>query len=250
LVKKGEQVEGAEEPSVEEPTAPEPEAEVTEPIKTFTQEDVDAIVAEKDKAYQGLQKVIARKDREAEQRQKIPAQPKSSQVNVLKAMADTLATGEGEYGEVPEARKAKLAQLRQTIASLEQQERIEQMRIVAETEKQRMHQEAVDAGLDPYSEEFFPVEDAFDLGNYPAAKRRHERILAKHQKEAKPVEEKKVKTEEDKEAEIEARILEKYGLTKQDTGGPSAASGSKADKLRAIAEGEGSIDDLPELFKK
>ena len=246
MVKKGEQVEQAEETQVEEPT--ETEAEATETVKTFTQEDLDAIVGEKDKAYQGLQKVIARKDRELEQRQ-THAQPKSSQVNVLKAMAETLSTGEGEYGEVPEARKAKLAQLRQTITNLEQQERFEQARIVAETEKQRMRQEAADVGLDPDSEEFFPVEDAFDLGNYPAAKRRHERIIAKHTKE-KPVEEKKGKTEEDKEAEIEARILKKYGLDKQDTGGPSAASGSKADKMKAIAEGEGSIHDLPDLFKK
>ena len=199
------------EAEVEEATT-QSQVEETETPKTFTQEDLDAIVAEKDKAYQGLQKVIARKDQELETRK---TQPKvQGNAQALKLLTEELASQTDEYGE------GKSSSPR------------------IEGKRQEMRKKAEDVGLDPDGEEFYPVVDAFHIGNLHEAERRISRILKRHEtKKEKTVGKATSKTETEIRAEERAKVIDELGLKKQDGGGPSGTSKSFAELEKRYAEG-------------
>ena len=216
-------------------TTPEPQVETTEPERTFTQEDLDAIVTEKDKAYQGLQKVIARKDQELETQRKQPTQSNTQLYKTMLEELEAQSSGTDELGQVRKP-SPRIAQLRRQVRALEQQEVRQQHQSQLEGERNKMRKEAEDVGLDPDSEEFYPVVDAFHTGNTPEAKRRLDRILKKHE-----VKETKVgKTEEEIRAEERAKVIEELGLKKQDGGSPSGGGGSDDTFLKDYAEGKSS----------
>ena len=204
---------------VEETTAtPEPEAETTETTKTFTQEDLDAIVSEKDKAYQGLQKVIARKDQELEtSRKQPPTQSNTQAVKLLLELEEERANTPNELGEVRKP-SPRIAQLKAEVRRLEQQEAGKRYQAQLESKRDEIRRKAEEKGIDPDSAEFYPVVDAYYTGNFPEAERRLARIPAKQEKEQKVG-----KTEEEIRVEERAKVIEELGLKKQDGGSPSGA---------------------------
>ena len=222
------------EAEVEEATT-QSQVEETETPKTVTQEDLDAIVAEKDKAYQGLQKVIARKDQELETRK---TQPKvQGNAQALKLLTEELASQTDEYGE-GKSSSPRIAQIRTQIRLLEQQEARQRYQDQLEGKRQEMRKKAEDVGLDPDGEEFYPVVDAFHIGNLHEAERRISRILKRHEtKKEKTVGKATSKTETEIRAEERAKVIDELGLKKQDGGGPSGTSKSFAELEKRYAEG-------------
>ena len=210
-------------------SAEQPEGE-TPPVaeaKTFTQEEVDTMISEKDKAYQGIQKVVGRKDRELDDlRRQQPKQVGSDDTSTLEIMLQDKKL-QSQYGESDPMIRALENEItkRKAVATQNQQYQAWQDWKVAEREK-RQHA-IVDVGEDPDDPKFDTVWDSFAIGvNSPEADlsdtdKRLGRILGKPKG--------KTKSEDEAqriEARAEALALEKLKKTpgwRDHEGAPSGA---------------------------
>ena len=212
---------------VEDEATPNPEVETPTPeAAKYSQKDVDDFLAEKAKTIVDLESQVKgiRKlqSESAQEVNRLRTQPQSSgMMEALEAVIKAMPQKTDEMGNAVANPAIKQAQQRLTY--LKQQEVAKKRVDFLEVEKQKMHQEITDAGLDPNSAEFDTVEDAFDLQNVQAARRRLDRALKMHKggKEQKVAEEKKPKTEEEIRADERAKVVKEW--TKQDNGSPSAA---------------------------
>ena len=214
--------------------------------ETFTREDLDAVKAEAEARIAGLNRVVSRKDRELEEAKRLQSQP-VSQIPILKTLIEEMEATPtpDEYGVTKPS--PKLAGLKRQVAILEQQENAARVKAYAQTEHQKLVQQITDAGLDPNSEDFYPVEDAWEMGNYAVAARRVERILAKQ----KPKEETTVvkgKTEEEIRTDEREKVLVKYKI--QDIGTPSGSSSSFKRIEQDYADGKISIGQYKKARKE
>lgn len=201
----------------EEEQTPEPEVEQETLTKTYTQEDLDNARLESQRQYQGLQKVVARKDREiADLRHK---SPQASNKKVLAAVLDEMDKPQEELYQ-DSGRGSRISQLR---VDLEREEQLDKMNAYAQQERERINQIIEDAGFSPTDEAFEDVEDAYDLsmmdGNFARAEKKARKIIGKL---AKPVKE----PEPDIEKLVEERarkLMEEKGELSMPAGGPSGA---------------------------
>lgn len=202
----------------------EPETPPTEPQTiSMTREELDAKVAEAKaeamKEYQGIQRIIAKKDQEIEYLRGQTSKPRTS-TPAYKALLDALEAGQDALGEP----NPKLTLAKQIIAEEEKREAQEvvyrQQEAIANKAKDDLANKIKEANLNPEDEMFDDVWDAWDLSNALDGKfERAERKLSRILKNVKPPE----KKEEDEE-EIARKVLEKKGLLKSETGGPSGVS--------------------------
>jgi len=201
---------------------------VTEQPKTFTQEELDAIVANKiaeekaksDEAYKGLQKVITKKDQEIQSKKSDTSNLKI--LNLLEELAD--AKSNDDFDAV----KKIGDKIKATKSEFNRNQAAEQLQAQG-WEIQNM---ITSAGLDSTAPEFEKMRQFYAAGLVDLAKTEARETIARNtRKEEVKVEEKKpevkVKSEAEIEAEIEARILKKYNLTKQDTGTPSGMGATR-----------------------
>ena len=217
-------------------TTPKPEVETPEPeAAKLTQEDMDDILAEKAKTIvdlesqlKGIKKLQSESALEVN---RLKTQPQSSgMAETVEALIKAMPKQTDEMGN--EVINPEIKKVQARLNYLKQQEGQKQRVTYLEGEKTKMRQEITDAGLDPNSAEFDTVEDAFDLQNIPAAKRRLDRILKKAGKEQKV--EKKAETEEEMKTRIRAEVVKEY--TKQDNGTPTG--GNLSGGLKRELEGK------------
>lgn len=200
-------------------TPPELPPEETPPetqTPTFTQEDLDNARLEGQRQYQGLQKVIAKKDRELDALQR---KAPTSNKKVLAAVLDEIDRPQEELYQDP-GRGSRISQLR---VDLEREEQLERMNAYAQQERERINQIIEDAGFSPTDEAFEDVEDAYDLsmmdGNFARAEKKARKIIGKL---AKPVKEPEPDIEKLVEEGVRKMMEEKGELT-MPAGGPSGA---------------------------
>jgi hypothetical protein len=213
---------------------PEPQAQ------TVTREEFETLkqmLGEKDKAYQGLQKVINRKDSEIN---KLKKQTPQTGNQTLQELLELVGGDDMDVARTGKIERLKAQLARET--QLQQQDRI-----TADT-RDALDQRIYDAGLDPNDAMFDGVNDAFELaanvsGNFQTAERRLDRILAQTKRVETKVET-QVESNESEEDRIERlaeeRTLQKLkekGLLKTETGGPSASSGSFVEKEKRYIKG-------------
>ena len=198
------------------PLEPEVEPELEPQPKTYTQEELDALLGERDKAYQGIQRVVSQKDRKIRELEAPRTQPSKATKVILEEM-EARQTEEG-------ITNPRIAQLRAEIA---REEQAEGMETITREWRGKITDKIVNAGLDPSDEAFDDVWESFDVayaidGKFERADKKADRILAK----VKPVEKKETKPEDfDKRLEEEKRKwMEEQGLLATDTGGPSAGA--------------------------
>lgn len=211
---------------VAEKTEVETKVETTEPeAAQYSQEDMDDVVAEKAKTIvdlesqlKGIKKLQSESALEVN---RLKTQPQSSgNIEAMEAMLKAFPQQSDEFGKPVINPEIKKVQAR--LSYLKQQEGQKQRVAYLEGEKTKMRQEITNAGRDPDSAEFDTVEDAFDLQNIPAARRRLDRVLKKAGKELKVDGKKKPETEEEMEERIRANLVKEY--TKQDNEAPSGAN--------------------------
>jgi len=202
-------------------------------VKTFTQEEVDAIKAEikreEQRSIKGLQRVVSKKDdviRELKQRPSAPEDTTS--IEYILQMAKS---NKGEYGENDPLIPTLEAELnrRKQVAKNAEIETYKESIITGEREK--LEAQITEAGFDPEDERF---EDAFDMwdvskldGKFERAHRKLDRIL----KTVKLPEVKEESTVETKRKEMLAS-----GTTKVDVPGGGGSS-SDSNFVKQFASG-------------
>ena len=226
---------------------PEGGAEVTpetEETTTFTQEEVDAMLLEKDKSYQGIQKVVSKKDAEI---QRLRKQTESSNPTVSNsALLKLIPLIEGLGGdEIDPARKQKLVAdlqgVKQSITDDQWQQQVK-------TRGSEINNLITDASLDPSSKEFRAMRAYFKQGSFNEAREEAEEVVARLKEKTEAVvepEKKPVKTEE----EIRADVLKEFNLTPVATGGPQAAASTKSQARADYAAGEISTEEYERKMK-
>lgn len=207
-----------------EPTTAEPTGEAaTEESREapVTKDELNVIVADRDrfeKNYKTSQRTINEKNRELD---RLKNQPQSSgSTEVLEAMLKAIPRQKDEYGN-PQKPSPEVLKAEQFLRTAKYRDMASRRATQMEGERQKIIKEAEELGLDVLGEEFYAVEDAFDLGNVEAARRRFDRIAKKHQK-AEPKGDNVKETEEDMKQRIRAEVVKE--LSKQDTSNPSGAS--------------------------
>lgn len=241
------QVEGAENPVVETPEeTPAPQE------KTFTQEEVEAGLSrlreEEIKKYQGLQKVVSRKDQQIEQLKQSP-KPQSKVTNKLIDEIEHLARNSDD-GLASTNRIAALKQ------ELVKEENIAQGEAFANDWHSKINQKIIDAGYDPNDDAFVDVEEAYQTayyshGKFELAEKKADRILKSLQPtkteekvETPPITpQKRTFSDEDLE-EAERLINEKKGLSVSDSGRITSGIASREDLYAKARRGEMSDEDI------
>lgn len=195
--------------------------------KTYTQQELDVLVArakqEEEDKYKGFQRVVSAREKEIETLKQKVAQP-SRASKATEVILEELKARQAEEGIV----NPRIAQLEAEIA---REKQLEWQTQVTQQYEARFNQRIKDAGLDPNDEtlEDFrdALEDAKEDGRFGKAERKLDKILTT----IKPPEpkEKVTETEEDKFSkrleEAKRQWMEEQGLLKTETGGPSASSG-------------------------
>jgi hypothetical protein len=245
---------------VEEPT----EAEPTDDASTETQtepptqeQDVDALIAqakaeveaEWQKKYQGLQKVVSKKDRELQkykQPEVSPTQTPNTNLEAMKLVVSDLEARDAELGTV----NPRIAQIKQMIDEEEKRQVYEQQVVgwqrTVESAREKIEAQIEDAGLDPNDPKLDSVWDKFDIaayqtGNFDAVNKRLERVLksVKPKEEKEPVGEKDLEEKVKKLAEEEKKKwLIEQGYLSSDVGPPAGAMGDDAEFLKRYSAGE------------
>lgn len=177
--------------------------------------------AEAEEVYKGIQRTLSKKDTEIQELQKKLSQPSPTGSKFKETVLADMRARATELGEP----NPKIAELETELAIEKQQDNERRKDVITQGHREKFEQKIKDAGLDPDNESFDRVWDAVKIarsvdGKFEEAEARLDRVLAK----VKPV---KVESEtEDKETklreEIEREVLEKHGLLKTETGGPSA----------------------------
>ena len=232
-------------PTEQPPAEAPPEAET----KTFTQEEVDALLVEKDKAYQGIQRVVSKKVEEIEGlRTQATESTGGVDTSALEFMLKDKRL-QSQYGDADPMIPVLEAEItkRKNIATQKQQ--YQSWHTWKTTEKGKRRQLITDAGENPDDEKFDRVWDAFNIGVNSAegdlseADKRVARILGTGTPKAgaKPEDEEK-RISDLVDVELLARLKKTPGF-KTHEGVPSGSTGTFN-----IADLEGK--DLTSLTKK
>ena len=237
---------GAETKTEQTVVAPAETPVTTEPAqeKTYTQKDLDRIIAEhkerEEARVKGLNKVVSKKDTEIEALKKT-ASPSEATLPILRKMAkaleETISQGYGDEAASKSA-KSKLAEINTEITQM--QVRTEQSK--TEAIRDGMWARIKELGLNPdptaddYDERLDPVITFWTAGNIQMAQQRLDKLAAKLEKEKGNVaEQAAAKVDVSKlEAEIRAKIIKEYNLDSQDTG--SAGGGVPAFTAEQVAK--------------
>ncbi len=259
--KTGEQPVVAEAEVVEAPPEVTPEAVVTPPVevpKTLTQEEVDAILAEKEqriadlaKENENIRKTQSKVDKELVRLKSQAPTPISTQATLrVLDLLEKEASRSSEYDD-PTAKQTRLSEIQGIRNTLVQTQIQEQTDHIRNTLQSRIKE----AGFEVTDEKFESVIEAFEDGKFDRATRKLDKILGETKKE-EPVKEgmKPQKTEAEIRAElkkeVEAEVVKKYNLAQQDTGSPSGASSSFKKTEQDYAEGKINITQYKEARKK
>jgi len=203
---------------------------------TLKKDELDAILDQKmSEKYKTIQQTLSKKDRIIKELQ---TQQPQEEVETFEAMVKFLERPD-EYGNIPEGQRSELAKIKASLHRMKIEKQQKAWRAQAEVKRDDMHQKITEAGLEPDDEVFLTPWALYNIGFPDIAAQQVEAILAKRQKKQEKTEVKKVaKTEEELRKEVEAEVLKKYKLVKQDTGGPTGASGSRGDVIAKYARGE------------
>lgn len=231
-----------EQPPVEPPPeeTPPPEVQPT----TYTQEQLDAFVAEAEKqGYKKSQRVISEREKELKAlREQAPSFGQFSPT-VAEGLLGVLEAQQVELGE----RNPNIAKLKAQI-TVERQKEVQQQQWaqwqkVVTQQKEKLDKAVEALKLNPDDEALGEVYEAFEdaaefTGRFERAHKKLDKIAKKIEpKEPKGTKGKAELTDEEKE-EIARSYLEKEGRLTSETGGPSAGSPSKADARAKFARGE------------
>ncbi len=229
---------------------PIPEAEPTPPapeLKTLTQEEVDAIVAEKDKAIadlakenENIRKTQSKVDKElARLKSQAPTSISTqAQLRVLELLEEE-ASRPNEYDDptAKQARLAKIQGIRNTMLQAQVAEQSEKIRT-------ELHDKITEAGFDINDRKLVTVRAYFKQGLFDEARDALDEFLAVNKKE-ETVEKKEKSVDEivaeklaEEKKKMEAEILKKYNLAQQDISSPSGASSSFKKIEQDFAEGK------------
>ena len=214
---------------------------VAAPTKTYTQEELDAILNERElqnkereeARVKGLSKVITKKDDEIKSLKE--TSPGDYTLQTLQKMAsiieNSLATG--EYNEET-ARKAK-GELKSLNAQITLN-RAKSQQTKIDTVRNNLHNKIKEAGEDVNSPKFRAVRAYFKQGLFEEASDEIDEILSK--KETKVEKEEPKKSDKELRDEIRAEVMKEFNLTKQESTKPSAAVSSFAKIEKDYAEGK------------
>jgi len=217
----------------------EEETPVEAQTKTYTQEELEAQIAqakeEEQNKYKGYQRVVSAREREIERLKMQVAQPTSHADELL---LEELEARQTELGET----NPRIAKLRAEIAKEKQREaqqaQIQWQERMTQEWRDKFDQRIKEAGLDPDNEKFDDFHDAFEDaqedGRFGKAERKLNRILATKPKE-KPVTDDKYAKLLDEE---KRKWMEEQGLLVTNAGGPSASSPSVKEATAKFARGE------------
>jgi len=215
--------------------------EVTEPQeKTYSQEELDAALTEKEEAYKGLQKSIARQAEELGQLRKRATQPSSLSVKRDEIILEEMKRRAQEEG-ITNPRIAELE------GELLREKQRESMETYTSTYREKLNQKIKESGLDPTDEQFDGVWETFDIayavdGKFERADKKLDRVLSKPKPEKKEI----VVEKDDftKRLEEEKRKwMEEQGLLATETGGPSASSPSKDNAYAKYVAGDITVEE-------
>lgn len=202
------------EEKVEQPSEEPVEATPSEAqTKTFTQEELDTVKQDGEKAYQGLQRAMARQSEELGRLRKQGTQTQSTKpITAIVAEMEKLGANTSEIS-----------------AELQKQDQMRQMDEFAAGERGKFEKQILDAGLHPTDEQFDDAWESFDLtnkvdGEFGRVGRRIDRIISS----SKPTQKEESKATLDvldKAVEERARkMLEDRGDLSVEAGTPSASS--------------------------
>lgn len=216
---KGEQVK-VEEVKQEQPIKETPPVEPQTPAPT--QEDIDTRIAEAlkkqdeewQKKYQGLQKVINKKDRELSKRKAEPFREDTTD-NTLKLWLQTKEQQEKASGEVDPMIPILRDELKKREWQAQQAKQMRDWQTAVDEQRESVIQQIEEAGLDPEDARFDPVWDKFEVaayttGDFSSVSKRLDRALKTIP--PKPSEVKvEVKPEEKVEPQLTPEQLESIG---------------------------------------
>ena len=208
------EIEGEQEQVAEITELPEEETPEPQEVKTFTQEEVDAIreeiKREEQRSIKGLQRVVSKKDQQIQELRRRPAHVEDTTTIELQLQSARDAeaerrTTDGEYAKKDPAIPRLEAELARRIAAQETAKMKDYRESIISGEREKLETRITEAGFDPDDERF---EDAFEMwdiskldGQFDRAHRKLDRIL------------KTIKTPEAK-AESNAETKRKEMLTK------------------------------------
>ena len=218
----------------------EPVVEATEPTEVVAKEvaqpkdlnpEMEAVIAEAEKRGYGqaqdeLGKEIERKEgvikRLQERRQPATQLPSTDDTRALEFMVEAEKQRETESG-VPSPLRPQLevevARRRQMSI---QQKMWQDWQGEIQNQEDALTKKLEDAGIDPSSPEAIPVWDSFAMekqhADFSFANKKSDLLIGKP-KETKG--EKKASLSDDDKEELERQFMEKHGLLKSETGGPS-----------------------------
>lgn len=185
------------------------------------------------KQYQGLQKVVAKKDKEIQELKG------KSTTSPYKRIIEEME--QSEYAD-----PSRLQRLRAELEAAENEERMNQALAYAQGEKEKLTKQIEEAGFDPEDDMFVDVDIAYDNafygnGDFSKAQKKLNQILKQNKKEVPKVEEKKLTIDdipEELREEIYRQRMEKSGQLDTEEGGPSAAPSNAMKIMEAYAKGE------------
>ena len=207
-----------------------PEGEVLPQTKTFTQEEMDVLVAqardEEKEVYKGIQRTVSAKDEEIK-RLRESGKPQSDNSGLGQVMLDEMKASQ-EFGTV----NPRVAQLESLLST----EKTKQARAEATQRgdeitreyRTKLNKKIGDIGLDPSDERFDDVWDTFEIayavdGKFERAEKKLDRILTK----VKPEEKTKETTEDEVKRlakEMSDTFLKEGGYLSLNEDGPSATT--------------------------
>ena len=210
----------------EKETPPEPTLEQKLETLTKEAERLAAELQKKEQSYSSLEGISRKQSRELEEaRAKLDAAISSRDtiMAVLGWASQQTGKSEEEISQEVETRKPDL--MKQTQQLIMQQDA--KRKYEAFQQKFNSYAPVVEElGLKPSDRRWQRINAFCTVGNWEAADEEIEAIKAEQAKTPAKSEEKKQETEEEMKERLEREILEKYELTKQETGSPSASSGA------------------------
>lgn len=233
------------EPQVE-PTEPQPSTGVVAQTKSFTREELDTAMEqvrqEEMAKYQGIQKVVSKKDREIEDLRKRGYTQPSQDDKLLELMLQDRREKSSEYGGYDPL----IPQLETELAARKERQAYQESQIkkqeYTDNWKEKLNTRINEAGLDPNDGQFDDVWETFDIaysvdGKFERAEKKLDKILKSVKPEAEPKE-----TEEELKKrlreEVKREIMLERGELETETGLPSGGNLGDAEFITQFSEGK------------
>ena len=194
--------------------------EVPSELKTFTQEEYDTALAQKDSAYQGLQKVINKKDLHIGN-----LEQNLQGYDGLKNTVNRLEIEMAYRKEEPEVEgESKTPNITEILKQSESRRQTEKNQEQFQKNISDVKELIIDAGLDPNDEDFAEAEFFATHGNFPLAKKKVKEVIGS--KSSKDTDPKDTETLEEKAEKRAQEILREKGSFRAESATPSGRAGS------------------------